>query len=115
MKAWMAIAGLVGLIVCEGAMAEAMTYGLGTTTCGLFVTAAEEARAGQQYGIQAYMTWFSGYATMASGQSNIDYFKGTDTKSVQLWLENYCRVNPLNTFNAAAVSAMVELHRKQKQ
>lgn len=114
MKTWM-VAGLVSALSCSTAMGEAMTYGLGTTTCGLYVTAAEEARAGQPYGVLMYMSWFSGYATMASGQSNIDYFKGTDTKSVQLWLENYCRANPLSTFNAAAVSAMVELHKKQTQ
>lgn len=114
MKTWM-IAGLVSVLSCSTALGEAMTYGLGTTTCGLFVTATEEAQAGQPYRAQAYMTWFSGYATMASGQSNVNYFKGTDTKSVQLWLENYCRANPLSTFNDAAVNAMVELHKKQTQ
>ncbi|MFC6301832.1 hypothetical protein GNF76_25530 [Pseudomonas sp. CCM 7893] len=113
MKAWIGAVALTGAVVSGGAMAVPMSYGLGPTTCGLFVTAAEESRAGATAGVHVYMTWLSGYATRASGQSSIDYFKGTDTKSVQLWLDNYCRANPLKTFNDAAESALLELQKGQ--
>jgi hypothetical protein len=92
-----------------------MSYGLGPTTCGLYVTAVEESRTDATTGVYTYMTWLSGYATRVSSENNIDYFKGTDTKSIQLWLENYCRANPLKTFNEAADSALLELQKGKAQ
>lgn len=108
------VVALAGLIVGAEVQAEGKTFGLGGASCGEFVSASEATRTGNQQSVYSYMMWFAGYATMASGQTGIDYFKGTDTKSMQLWLENYCRTNPLAMFNEAAVHLMVELHKKQK-
>lgn len=114
MKAWIGAIALVGLMAGTEVQAETKTYGLGGSSCGGFVSASEATRTGSQQSVYSYMMWFSGYATMASGQTGIDYFKGSDTESMQLWLESYCRANPLAMFNEAAVHLMVELHKKQK-
>jgi len=101
-----AAVALAGLIASGGAIAEPQVYGLGATSCGKF---AAFSKASQQN----FMDWFAGFASMASGQTGIDYFKGTDMEGRLLWMLNYCRAHPLEMFNDAAVKLMTELHKKQ--
>jgi len=107
MKTWIGAVALVGTLASGGAMAEAMVYGLGATSCGKFVAYTKSFQ-------ESYMFWFNGFATMASSQSGIDYFKGTDSAGRLLWIQNYCQAHPLEMFNDASVALMVELHKKQK-
>ena len=79
-----AIIMLVGTLATGSATAGAKIYGLGATSCGTFVAYPKDIQ-------EPYMFWFNGFATMASSQSGIDYFKGTDNASRLLWIQNYCQ------------------------
>ncbi|MBD9599410.1 hypothetical protein IB252_06160 [Pseudomonas sp. PDM10] len=107
-KGMMAAAALVGTLASGSAMAGAKIYGLGATSCGTFISYTKSIQ-------EPYMFWFNGFATMASAQSGIDYFEGTDNEGRLLWIRNYCQTHPLDLFNDASVALMVELHSKQKQ
>lgn len=96
------------------AQAQSKVYGNGAASCGLFVAAAEAARQGNP-SVDSYMMWFSGYASLASAQTGIDYFAGADVKGQQLWLENYCRAHPLAQFDEAAAQLMGTLTQRQGQ
>jgi len=110
-----AAAAMIGMLAGTEVYAQTMTYGQGKSSCGEYVAASETSRMGKQQRISPYIDWIAGYATLASIQNGIDYFKGTDAKSIQLWLENYCRANPLENFTDAAVQMMKELHGKQME
>lgn len=107
MKAWIAAVALAGIVASGNVMAVSKIYGLGAASCGKFLSYANDDQ-------EPYMFWFNGYATMASTESGIDYFKGTDGDSRLIWVRNYCQAHPLETFYDATVALMAELHKMQK-
>lgn len=94
---------LVALLGSGQALATGKVYGYGILGCGKFIEAIEEKRAGFPCSADLFMTWLSGFVSYAAASQEHDYFEGTDAASVQLWLENYCRTNPLEPFNSAAI------------
>ncbi|UZE04695.1 hypothetical protein [Pseudomonas corrugata] len=109
MKAGISTAmALVTALASGQATAVAMNYGYGSLGCGKFIAATDEKRAGFPQTTNLYMAWLSGFASYASAVSEADFFDGTDSDSVQLWLENYCRANPLKPFSMAASSFLLE-------
>lgn len=106
MKAWIVAVAMIGVMASGTAMAERKIYGYGATSCGKFAAYSKELQ-------EEYMVWFSGFATMASDQTEIDYFEGTDFEGRLLWMQNYCRAHPLDLFKYASVALMNELHNKQ--
>ncbi|MBM6448028.1 MULTISPECIES: hypothetical protein [Pseudomonas] len=109
MKAGIAVAvALVAAMTSGPATAVGMAYGYGALGCGKFVAATDEKRAGYPQSLNLFMAWLSGFVSYSSLMSEIEYFKGTDSISVQLWLENYCRANPLEPFNTAALALLLE-------
>lgn len=39
-------------------------------------------------------SWFLGYLSGRADNSGKNFLKGTDSDSIFLWLDNYCRANP---------------------
>lgn len=107
MKSWIGAVALVGILASGGAMAGAKIYGLGATSCGKFLSYANDDQ-------EPYMFWFNGYATMASAESGIDYFEGTDGDSRLIWIRNYCQAHPLEMFYDGTVALMAELYNMHK-
>lgn len=105
-------ASIALILVPLQAQAQSTAYGNGAASCALFVTAVEASRQGDR-SVDSYMQWFSGYATLASAQTGIDYFDGTDNPRMQAWLETWCRAHPLGMFDEAAAQLMGELGRHQ--
>ncbi len=96
-----------------GATAQPMVYGVGSQGCGKYVAATDQSKRGAPQAAYVYMTWMSGFVSHASVLDSTDYFKNSDTESVGLWLENYCRTHPLESFSTAVISLMFELVKKQ--
>jgi hypothetical protein len=111
MKRWV-VATLVSLF-STGVMAQPMMYGLGTQGCGKYVAATDQAKRGDGQAVYQYITWMSGFMSHASGVNGVDYFKNSDTESVQLWLENYCRAHPLEPFATAVTQLAIALTKAQ--
>lgn len=95
--------------VAENIYAEQMMYGHGSKQCGSFVAAIEEKRAGNGEQAYQFMVWTSGFTSAWSGTYKFDYFKNSDIKSLEIWLESYCQKNPLDTYGLATMKLLAEL------
>ena len=90
-------------------------YGEATSSCGSFVESRQNET--QRY---IYLAWLNGYLTAVNKyQSGIRYYDalgdikaGRDSQALMLWLENYCRENPLDSFFRAVLMLQNELQRK---
>jgi len=54
-------------------------------------------------------SWFLGYLSGRADQSGKNFLKGTDTDSIFLWLDNYCRANPQLDLDKAGIDLAGEL------
>jgi hypothetical protein len=81
-------------------------------SCGNLVTAQDEARRGDSHHQTLLIAWLAGYFTAYNGlqRDTYDIRGGTDMPSVMLWLENYCKSNPLDDLSVAANALIVKLH-----
>ena len=84
-------------------------YAFGLHSCGTFV----EARRNRDDFL--FATWFTGYMTAVNQLSHTAYsMLGTsDIEGAMLWIENYCRKNPLEPFAVASHALLLfELYPK---
>jgi hypothetical protein len=89
-------------------------YGIGVQSCGSFVGVVDGATGsskdeGDRFG---FMSWAQGYLShYNSSEPNIDSILGTsDRAAVQLWLYNYCRAHPLESFFEAVDKLITALY-----
>lgn len=95
--------------------ADGRNYGYGNQTCGHYVSAREGSRkgsSGDRVEVLMYLSWFSGFATSISARRSEDVLQGKDSDAIALWLENYCRENPLDSFLAASSKLLTALTGK---
>lgn len=89
-------------------------YGEATASCGSFVESKQNET--QRY---IYLAWLNGYLTGAnkyqSGVKTYDGLRdikaGRDPQALMLWLDNYCRENPLDNFARAVFMLQNELQK----
>lgn len=94
--------------------AASTVYGNGGASCALFLVAAQAKQSGNP-SVDSFMMWFSGYASLASAQTGIDYFDDTTPASRQHWLEEYCKAHHLGMFDEAVAALMAVLAEHQGQ
>lgn len=113
------IAGLsVIVLVCRAGAADAQeraagvaTWGIGQISCGRFIT-ERERRAGAHGPYDAtFRQWLLGFITALNWMdpNRQDLLEGSDAEGAMLWVENYCRTHPLDTFFDAALALRQEL------
>lgn len=97
----------VGFLVTSSAKAESImvkSYG-----CGQWI----EAREGKGGNVRVLEIWMDGYLSGLAVGSNTEFWKkggnSLDRESAYLWIDNYCRANPLKT-TADAGSALFKEH-----
>jgi hypothetical protein len=79
---------------------EAMIFGYGTSTCGLFVQAMDSSKSKEIPANQ----WMSGYlsglnaATKSKVAENLDYYARS------FWIYNYCKDNPTENLATAGMT-----------
>ena len=54
-------------------------------------------------------SWFLGYLSGRADASGKNFLKGTDSDSIFLWLDNYCRANPQSDLDRAGKDLASEL------
>ena len=89
-------------------------YGEATASCGSFVESKQNET--QRY---IYLAWVNGYLTAVnkyqSGIKNYnglrDIKAGRDSQALMLWLDNYCRENPLDNFFRAVLMLQHDLQK----
>jgi len=89
------------------AYAGAMLYGAGNKTCGSYVKASKMEK-------MIFENWFFGLASATSASSDKDVLSGRDPDAIELWFDNYCNNNPLDTFSSASIKLLNELSRKKQ-
>ncbi len=78
-------------------------------TCADWVTARDRKKA------QAYEFWLTGFVSginISNDYSN-DFLRGIKANSLELWMDKYCRENPLKTIPEGALQLVTELAGKK--
>lgn len=116
--------GLVAVIVCLTCVTVAAqdravgvaTWGIGQISCGRFIQ-ERERRAGAHGPYDAtFRQWLLGFITALNWMDpdRRDLLEGSDAEGAMLWVENYCRAKPLDTFLDAALALRQELGNKAR-
>jgi len=91
---------LTGVASTASAVAVFIT---GSTSCGVWVNSRTNNTAVQ------WMGWFEGYLSGLSMGTKKSALEGTDNQSIFLWMDNYCRANPLKDVKAGGQVLFWEL------
>lgn len=82
----------------------------GVPECGSWINAKENNK---EIRLLAYEGWLSGFLSGVALQANIDALKDTNSESMFLWVDNYCRANPLDDLSTAGLLLFIELANKK--
>jgi hypothetical protein len=87
---------------------EALTV-RGASSCGDWVAERDKKSIGT-FGNEA---WLLGYLSGIATVTNTSFLKGTDNPSLFLWMDNYCRENPLSDLSDGGSKLYLELSHKK--
>jgi hypothetical protein len=80
----------------------------GSRSCGKWVKDREE----KGWSGPANQTWLAGYLSGLAVGANIEFWNKhgnkLDNESVNLWMDNYCRANPLKSIHEGGYSLFIE-------
>lgn len=94
----------------------ATVYGAGMVSCGKYVEARQSNKAGEIYQFSAWLDGFLTAFTMFNPDADSDYINSKkDDAALLLWLDNYCKGNPLDYFHLAVQSLIKELNPPKKK
>lgn len=106
MKKINAVLLLVGLLVSTGATAVST---MGNTSCGRWVKDRSASSLRDQL---AGDSWLIGYLNGVAAWSDVDILNQVDGESLMLWMDNYCKANPLESVAHGGMVLGVELMKK---
>src|SRR5437867_798159 len=99
------------MLVFNGMAANANVMLRGTPSCGLWI----QERDRNRHSDASYLNgWLVGYLSGAAVHSNKDIIRGTDNASIEAWMDNYCRANPLMNLADGAEALFDELVKHKK-
>jgi hypothetical protein len=81
----------------------------GASSCGDWVAEREKKSIGT-FGNES---WLVGYLSGIATVTNTSFFKGTDNASLFLWMDNYCKANPLSDISDGGSKLYLELSLKK--
>jgi len=94
----------------------ATIYGAGLVSCGKYVEARQSNKAGEIYQLSAWIDGFLTAFTMFNPDAYSDFINSKkDAAALLLWLDNYCKENPLDNFHLAVQSLVEELNSPKKK
>ena len=94
--------------------ANLVVWGNGQLSCGAYI----EARNAPKHAVGSYddtfTQWFLGFVTAYNWENvgNPDWLQDTDVDGAILWLENYCKQHPLESFFYAIAALEQELTKE---
>jgi len=106
----------------QGVMLQVPTHNGTPIGCGSWLEArAERSRPNSQTLLlreSAYREWafgfLSGVAWWKSGDGRTDLLRGTERSGLLLWLDNYCRANPLHNLPQAVMELVDHLEARAR-
>ena len=78
----------------------------GVRSCGVWIN---DKGTMQEPG---HFSWLLGFLSGISIATDNDFLRGTESESISLWVDNYCRANPLDTLSGAGQLLAAELIKK---
>ena len=81
----------------------------GDPSCGNWT----EARAEKSVGSLANEFWLLGFLSALAMETQRDFISGTDNASLFLWMDNYCKENPLTYLSDGGYRLFRELVRRK--
>ncbi len=78
----------------------------GVRSCGEWVSDNKTLALGNQ-------TWLLGYLSGIAVATRKQILSGTDNQSIYLWVDNYCRANPLQSLSDAGADLYFELVKQK--
>jgi len=90
------IALLAGSLLCISCCASAVEI-KGARTCGKWTEEKRQADGTKEMNripVVITRSWLLGYLSGRAEATGRDFLRGTDSDSIFLWLDNYCRANP---------------------
>lgn len=60
-----------------------------------------------------YLTWVLGYLSGRAVESNLDVLRYLDSRSISLWMDNYCLANPLSNAAEGSDNLFAELAKRK--
>lgn len=97
---------MLALVYMSSASALSL-LGPGTPSCGEWV---KERKEGHAYAKEA---WLMGYLSGIAAAHATDYLKGANHESIYLWVDNYCRDNPLDLYHNGVQNLLSELKKRK--
>lgn len=98
LKIWIFAVSVAGFALSANAITA-----VGMVSCGSYISSVDNRTNSANY------SWVAGYLSGVSMGLNVDLLKQTDGASIRLWMENYCRKNPLKNTADAADQLAIEL------
>lgn len=92
-----------------GVWAEVDVEVRGYASCGIWV----QGRTKNDAGGVANRFWVLGYLSGLASSSKVNILKGTDSQSIYLWIDTFCRANPLKDVADASEVLFQELRRQR--
>lgn len=99
---------LVGLLASSLVIAKPVTI-LGITSCGNWVKARSEKDTLEL----VYRAWLHGYLSGIAVESEKDLLDATDSESLALWVDKFCKANPLDNVGNAGYFLATELIKRK--
>lgn len=107
--------GLMAILICSPVFADngppIAVLSFDNTSCGVWVGSANNEVARAQY-----ISWFRGFVSghnFANRTNQVPLDSMRDEKTLALYIDKYCRENPLNPFVSASFELVQELRPKK--
>lgn len=86
---------------------------VGARSCGVYV----EEKQKDGWGYAVIGAWMAGYISgyNLAADDTFDILGDADMKSVYLWMENYCRANPLSNLAKGMEALVAERYSERKK
>lgn len=101
---------IASCFIISSACATPITTPDNGSSCGQWVSRAD--RPGFKNTIEA---WVVGYLSGIAFQSKSDMLNGSDAPSIFMWVDNYCRSNPLEKLSSGTWELSQELKRRSQK
>jgi hypothetical protein len=102
---------IIALAICTLVFdAQAITI-RGASSCGEWVQETQKRGDGSPDATSSF--WLLGYLSASASLKQKDILKGTDSASIFVWVQNYCRANPLDKIPDAANELFEELVKRK--
>jgi hypothetical protein len=103
------------LVLFAGQASAYFTWGMGSQTCHLYVSAkAEYDHARDQRTHLAHLNWIKGFITGINWSRESDIARDLSIETVDGWIDTYCRANLDASIGEASAALVVDLEKQGK-